>query len=358
MPDFPSVRYSMEVKALLRKAFGFQVTSARVFSAVTEMTRQADLGAKGIHIPSLKIERFRSIRNLELPRVGQVNLFAGDNGLVRSSLLGSVARHAVNGTRAFQPSWWDHAAIDNDDEMLVATTYPSESLVMDAGEPFEDDRIEIRRLTANLTPMMRNLGTDWYFFVADRAEVFKAGGLIEPKLLDPKLRSLRRTAHLESSEMFAISEFVIRDRSGRFDLGWLIGSGEGPQLEFVDVLEVGWDTVKTVVLMSAISDLPEPETVGWHKSVLLIDDIDLTAKRHIHASFWELVTDVMLARKAQLFATTNSPDCIAGFADAGVERPDASLLFFRLEHGEQQTHWVDYDPVTLQVSFDTGIDPR
>ncbi len=92
--------------------------------------------------------------------------------------------------------------------------------------------------------------------------------------------------------------------------------------------------------------------------MLLIDNIDVAVRRRVHASFWELIVDALVARDAQLLATTNSLDCIAGFADAGMSKPDASLLFIRLEQGENQTHYVDYDPFTLQVSVDEGIDPR
>ena len=41
----------------------------------------------GIHIPRIEIDRFRGIRDLEIPRLGQVNLFGGKNGAGKTSLL-------------------------------------------------------------------------------------------------------------------------------------------------------------------------------------------------------------------------------------------------------------------------------
>ena len=342
----------------LKQSFELQVTSRKENLAGIEVTRQAEVGSKGIHIPSLKIDRFRSIIGLEIPRLAQLNLIAGDNDLLRSSMLGSVVDIGDRDSRVVQPDWWDDVELENEDEILISTSDQSGTLVMDSGEPFGGDGIEIRHLGHALTLPTGRFGKDWVFFISNLPEVFKAGGLVEHRLLDPDLQNQRRNAHLDSAKMISLSGFVIRVHSGRFELGWLVGSPEDSRLKFIDVFEIGWDAVRAMILMSAISVVPEAHGVGGRKTVLLIDNIDVPVNRTLHAAFWELIVDALVAREAQLLATTNSFDCIAGFADAGVSRPDTSLLFFRLQQGEHQTDYVDYDPLTLQVSFDTGIDPR
>ena len=358
MPDFPKVRYSMVISGRLATSFRFQITSRKDDSARIKVARLADIGSKGIHIPRLKIDRFRSILALELPQLAQINLFGGDNDLLRSSLLGSVVNIGIKNSHAIRPDWWDNVQLENEDEILISTSDHSGTLVMDAGEPFGDDGVEIRHLGHNLTLPTERFGKDWFYFISNLPEVFKAGGLIEPRLLDPELENRRKNAHLSSAKMMSISQFLIRARSGRFELGWCVGSPEDSQLKFIDMFEVGWDTVRAMILMSAILEVPEAHDINGRKTVLLIDNIDVPVNRSLHASFWELVVNAVVTREAQLFATTNSWDCVAGFADAGVSNHCTSIRFFRLEQGEHQTHYVDYDPLTLQMSFDTSIDPR
>ena len=319
---------------------------------------QAEISSQGIHIPSLKIDRHRSIVGLELPRLAQVNLFAGRDGLLMSSFLGAVAEMGVDNSKVLKPDWWDHVALENEDELLIASSERSGSLLMDAGETFGGGGIEIRRFGRYLTLPMERRGKDWFFFISKPSEAFEAGGLIDQRLLDPEINNNRVEAHLHSADVQSVSGFVIRVRAGVFELGWLFGSSVESRLEFRDMFEVGWDAAKAMVLMSAISEVPKSDGFGTHKTVFLIDNIGLSALRSAHAAFWGLIVDALDARDAQLLATTNSYDCIAGFADAGVSNPDASLRFFRLEQAEHQTHYVDYDPLTLQLSFDTGIDPR
>ncbi len=322
------------------------------------MNRRSAFGSKGIHVQSLKIDHFRSIRALELPRLAQVNLFAGDNSLLRSSLLGSVADNGAKSSSVVQPDWWDHVELENDEEVLISTSDQSGTMVMDAGEAFGADGIEIRHLGHCLTLPIERFGKEWFVFISNMPEVFQAGGVVEHRLLDPGLPDQRRNAHLGSATMVSVSEFVIRVLSGKFELGWLVGDSETSKPKFVDALEIGWDAARAMMLMSAIVVVPEAQDVGGRNTVFLIDDIDVPVSRVAHASIWKLIVDAVVARDAQLLATTNSIDCIAGFADAGVSRPTASLRFFRLEEGEHRTDYVDYDPLTLQVSFETGIDPR
>ncbi len=200
-----------------------------------------DIDSKGVHIPSLKIDRFGSILALKLPRLAQLNLIAGDNDILRSSLLRFLLENVPGNSRATQPEWWDHVELENDEELLISTSDRSGTLVMDAGEPFQDDRVEIRYLGHNLTTPIERFGKDWYFFLSNEPEVVEAGGLVEPMLLDRELHNTRRNAHLNSTTMRSISGFVIRARSGIFELGWFMGSAEDPKPDFVNLCEIGSD---------------------------------------------------------------------------------------------------------------------
>lgn len=95
-----------------------------------QQTESADLSERSasvvnqLHLPSLYISGFRGIEELNLPKLAQVTLFAGDNGVGKSTILDAVRLYAGRGNlhaiaqlldsrEEFSQAWEDGKLVNN-----------------------------------------------------------------------------------------------------------------------------------------------------------------------------------------------------------------------------------------------------
>ncbi len=325
------------------------------------MVRQSHRSATSTHIPRLQIDEFLGIRNLEILRLAQVNLFAGETALLRSALLEFLVKEYPNDSSIeMHPYAWQTVQYVAKEETfylgnpdLMAPT--SDHRRNDGGLP----SVVIRHMNEDII-QFKDAGTvTRYFHLAHVASVFRAGGLLDPRLNLEFGEPMRMPDDHKMRSLVSPRIPVVRERNGVYDYGYNFAESDVTgQAEFRDVFRIGADTLRLMLVLSSMEFLSMKAKDEGKVAVLLIDGLDVAVNRGIQAKFWQLVFEQASSLGMQLLATTNSWDCIAGFADAGVSHPDTSVLFFRLEQDAHQTHCVDYDPLTLQVSFDTIIDPR
>ena len=325
------------------------------------MVTQSRNSTSGIHIPDLKIGDYRGIKHLEIPRLAQVNLFAGESSLLRSNVFTYLidARNGSTDAELTPLAWRTVRYVAGDDSFY--RTNPDMMAVM------------VRTQSTNGVPrplMIQRLNEEIVFFedgndgekfveIAYSPGVFQAGALVDSKIGDEYGQPMKMPEEYGESPLVSAFTPVVRARNGEYEFGYHYAvEGTTADASFRSVVPVGADAVRMMMILSTMVMFSLRANEEGRSPVLLIDGLDIPVGRRLQTEFWELIFGEVKSRHMQLLATTNSYDCIAGFADAGVSNPDASLRFFRLEQGEHQTHYVDYDPLTLQLSFDTGIDPR
>jgi hypothetical protein len=324
------------------------------------MVKQSDR-TTGIHIPNLKIDDYRGIRNLEIPRLAQVNLFAGETGLLRSSLLGYlVNRYSMGASAELHPYAWQSIRyvakeetfyMGNPDLMATTTNHPRN------GDSLPS--VVIRHMNEDIIQFKHDGNVTRFFNLANAASVFKAGSLVDPRLSDEFNRPMRMPVNHEDRSWVSDRTPKVREVNGSYDYGYHFAeSGVSSSAEFREVFPIGVDALRMMLIMSSLVYLSLKAENEGQVAVMLIDGMDVAVTKRIQEEFWKLIFGEAESRNLQLLVTTNSLDCIEGYADAGLSMPDVTAKYLRLEQSNDQTHYVDYDPYTLAVSFELNIDPR
>jgi AAA15 family ATPase/GTPase len=91
--------------------------------------------------------------------------------------------------------------------------------------------------------------------------------------------------------------------------------------------------------------------------ILLVDEFENGLHWSVQGAIWQVVFGLAERLRVQVFATTHSRDCIAGFEQAWRERSDLGA-FFRLNAYHGVVDITPYSVETLQDSLDTDVEVR
>ena len=91
---------------------------------------------------------------------------------------------------------------------------------------------------------------------------------------------------------------------------------------------------------------------------LLIDEVENGIHHSAEYDFWRMVLETARRNNVQVLATTHGWDCVAGFARAALESPDADGALVRLENKESHTRPVEYTTEGLATAAKHGIEVR
>ncbi|MDE2841210.1 MAG: AAA family ATPase [Chloroflexota bacterium] len=91
---------------------------------------------------------------------------------------------------------------------------------------------------------------------------------------------------------------------------------------------------------------------------LLIDEAENGIHHTIQRDFWRMALLTAQANNVQVFATTHSWDCVAGFAQAAVAAEGVEGALVRLDSDGEGIRAVEYSEEDLQVAAEQGIEVR
>ena len=91
---------------------------------------------------------------------------------------------------------------------------------------------------------------------------------------------------------------------------------------------------------------------------LLIDEAENGIHYSIQRDFWRMVLLMAQENNVQVFATTHSWDCAAGFAQAAVDEEGVEGALVRLDSDGEHVRAVEYSERELQVAAEQGIEVR
>ena len=200
-------------------------------------------------------DEYLGIRNLEIQRLAQVNLFAGENGLLRSALLEYLVNKYPNGLSvALHPFAWQTVQYVAKEE----TFYLGNPDLM---APTVDHRrngdglssIVIRHMNEDIIQFKDGEAVTRYFHLANVASVFRSGGLLEPRLTAEFGSPMQMPVDHDNRSLVSPRIPVVRETNGSYDYGYNFAeSGVTSHAEFRDVFRIGVDTLRLMLVMSSM----------------------------------------------------------------------------------------------------------
>ena len=91
---------------------------------------------------------------------------------------------------------------------------------------------------------------------------------------------------------------------------------------------------------------------------LVIDEAENGIHHSIQQDFWEMILRTAEENNVQVFATTHSWDCVAGFAQASTDLDEVDGALVRIERHGNDTRAVEYSEEKLEVAANHGIEVR
>ena len=364
-----------------------------------------------LHLPNLTIKRFRGIQDLSIERLGRVTLIAGKNGVGKTTVLDAVRVYASLGQHAVLASILGSreelaVSLDQDGDVWFGPDW--EALFFGRSKLADDDIVigpmdnsDILKIEA--TPVSELEGVRWGQSFSD--EFFGNSGWMlriafEDEELATPLFSYRSVQNfMEYSEKSELPPGIQYESLGPSVLDNAViarlwdkvaltddesRAVEGLRLIFGDRVErvavIGDDTSsrprhgRRAVVRLADQERPVPlrslgdgavrlfgvalALANSKDGFLLIDEAENGIHHTLQRDFWRMVLLTAEANNVQVFATTHSWDCVAGFAQAAVAEEGVEGALVRLERNGEGIRAVEYSERQLRVAAEQGIEVR
>ena len=374
------------------------------------------------HLNDLSITGFRGIDKLTIGKLGRVTLFAGRNGVGKTTVLDAVRAYAARGRLTVLSSLLEdreelEPQRDEDDDLVLSpdcaglfhnrdtAVSPTIRIGQQEGhvlsialrtfadlppqkkrrlQQFLDDahpRLQ-RRLRSHPTtasPAVLELAVDGYFSALMPWAFSRSGRLDyyhDDEEWPPAIRCEALGPHLLGNRDFtrfwdqiALTE----DETLAMDVLRLIfGHVEGVALIEGDAFSHGGRRVRVKLTGQArpvpLKALGDGATrlfaiglalANCRDGILLLDEAENGIHYALQADFWRRVLQAADTHNVQVLATTHSKDCINGFAWAASENTDVDADLFRLERDNNGVlRAVDYTREDLRIAAEQDIEVR
>ena len=368
-----------------------------------------------LHLPDLRIAGFRGIDALTVPRLGRVTLFAGKNGVGKTTVLEACRIYAARGRYSvlseLAARHEEYSATTDEDGDKVDT--PNLAALFHGRDISRNGGIEIGPDSAGKNRLKIEMAypNEEYLTMLE--------SLLPEDMADSDLRVVktvfRGREHVAPWPSVDIPRRLLRHpRSRRFmareePLPAMECGSLGPGLIRNDEIAAFWDGValtpdeilavkalqlvlddavervamvgegfggrhRRVIVKLADHDRPVPlKSLGdgatrlfgvalalanSRDGFLLIDEAENGIHHAVHRDYWRVILRTARANNVQVLATTHGWDCIKGFAQAAVASQDADGILVRLERENERVRAVEYSESELETAAEQGIEVR
>ena len=371
-----------------------------------------------LHLPDLKIEGFRGIGELSIPRLARVTLLAGKNGVGKTTVLEAIRVYAARGRAPII----EEILLGREEIAPYVDEYEGEFMGPDLAALFhgrddswkypnmEDETYKIGIASGN-----NRLTIDPFFHIDEERHTtialekldsirVKYGNLAKtvpshffvkrtPKSPSDLIRLLQdmtnESLHEERWSEIG-SEALGPDPldNGRIAEFWdrvvlteeedIIAQNLRPVIgEHIERIALtaprNWTGRRAIVKIKGQARPVPLKSCGEGAvrffgtglamanvggGILLIDEAENGLHWSVQSDFWRMVLLGAKVNKVQVFATTHSWDCITGFARAINETPGTDGMLVRLDRDGGRIRAVDYTEEDLAVAAKQRIEVR
>ena len=369
-----------------------------------------------LHLPSLSVKSFRGIADLSIPRLGQVTLISGMNGVGKTTLLEAVRLYAARGNSSVLSSILRSreeltTIVDEDGdeesvpdfEALAFGRHPSDDTCISIGPVGASPKLNIRfPLEPRQQAMLRDGIPDvaqpllTVEFQGAKEEIFaahlfhpyryrRAPGRPRGPMPESKLPATIQCESTGPSVMDNDSMARFWDSVALTD--YEIRAVQALQLIYgadVDrVAMIGDDErrmprvprrYRRAVVKLRGQERPVPlKSLGdgavrvfstalaianSRDGFFVIDEAENGIHHSVQADFWQMVMKTSFENNVQVLATTHSWDCVVGFSHAAVEMEETEGRLVRVDRLGDRIRIVEYTEEDLQVVTRQRIEVR
>ena len=376
---------------------------------MSSISSQTDL-----HLPDLSVKGFRGIKDLSISRLGRVTLFAGKNGVGKTTLLEAVRLYAARGRLAVLADIlrdreefrsFPVSTAPNDKKRLLSDwkslfygrqTSPDYGISIGPQNMGKQVRIAVGPISEDVSRQLRgsprphrgsppigSIGVESFRieFQDKRQEIpisHTSDGDLAPfqaetqsdilcESVGPEVLSNAAIARLWDS--VALTDYEIRTVQA---LNLLYSN----TIQRVAVIgdETQNRSGRRAVVKIAGQERPVPlKSLGdgalrlfctaltlanSRDGFLLIDEAENGIHHSIQPDFWKMVLKTAHENNVQVLATTHGWDCVVGFARAATDLDKVGGILVRLERNGEKSRAIEYSEDDLNVSAEQGIEVR
>jgi AAA15 family ATPase/GTPase len=359
-------------------------------------------------LDSLYIKNFRLFNALEIERLGRVNLIVGQNNAGKTALLEALAVYASHAAFSVlkksvfaRQEYWESGAAseDSDSELNVLEKHPYRYLFYNYNFPQPgEEGIEIGPVEAKPERLKLSVSTTPYSYQLNSVVIQLPALKLEKNadtryivLVNPPSKehfvsqgaSLKEintqfvaTQAMDAGEMEALWDYIfltpleafvtqgvqlLDNRIQRIGLiRHILKQGNVNRLQIIPIVVRGNERLPLKNLGEGMTRVFQIilSLVNARDGFLLIDEFENGLHYSVQPKVWELIFKLAQELNVQVFATTHSHDCVAGF-HAAWETQENQGSFYRLNHRpEKGVVATLYDCETLSDTLEMDGEMR
>ena len=362
------------------------------------------------HLPDLSVKGFRGIKDLTISRLGRVTLFAGKNGVGKTTLLDAVRLYAARGNSTVLTDILRNREelTDTVNEEGAEVLTPNKEALFHGRPPSPEARISIgplslsKTLTIEIAPLSEErfgqlkMSSDRRIDIAVQSLKIEFQGVTQEVPMAHVPRSFRhRLLRYDESEILpeirceSLGPGILNNSNlARLWDKVALTDDESRAVKALRLIYGDKATRVAVVgderrsrrygrrIVVKIKDQERPVTLkslgdgavrlfgvalalaNSQGGFLLIDEVENGIHHSIQPDFWKMVLKTAHENNVQVFATTHGWDCVTGFARAATDLDEVEGTLVRLERNGEKIRAIEYSEDDLNIAAEQGIEVR
>ncbi len=309
-------------------------------------------------LKSLHIENYRLFKQLDVPKLGRVNLITGKNNVGKTALLEAI-RICVSGG---ETSVINNIILDRGD--WGNKDYREDYATLFYNHKTEGEKIVINDFSFEFsatnkdraTITSKKYSTTDMYLNGNNIGVLRDKATVITTKIDQNNNHLWEDIALTDKEDLVIE--MLRIIEPKLMQIAVDTSGDATRVRLkhsrkpIPLKNLG-DGIKRLLAIAI-------GLVSAENSYLLIDEFDIGLHYSVQEQLWGIIFRISKELNVQVFATTHSKECIEAFTEVALKHEEEELQYFRLQRkrNSEDIISVEYTTRNLEVALLSNFEMR